>query len=169
MQFKTKFKEKSFDLSFSDDFSHAEVNGISADIEWSVQTSGRCLLRIGNKLHRIDDSRKEDGYISFRINGEWVRVEVKNEQNLLLERLGFNTGQVISAGKIDAPMPGKILEILVDKEEDVEAGQPVVILEAMKMENEIKSAGSGTVSEIFVETGDSVEKNQPLIEIKPRG
>ncbi len=66
-------------------------------------------------------------------------------------------------------MPGKILEILVEKGEDIERGQAVIILEAMKMENEIKTADSGTISEVFVETGDSVEKNQPLIEIKPRG
>ncbi len=169
MQFKTNFNEKSFEVSFSEDFSHAVVNGKSAEIGWSVQKNGRYLLRIGHKLYRIDDIRDEEGYVSFTINGEWVRAEVKNEQDLLLERLGFKTDQALSAGKIDAPMPGKILEILVEKDEDIERGQAVIILEAMKMENEIKAADSGTISEIFVETGDSVEKNQPLIEIKPRG
>lgn len=169
MQFKTTFNEKSFEISFNDDFSHAVVNGKAADIEWTVQKNGRRLLRIGNQLYRIDDARVEGGQVSFRINGEWVHTEVKNEQDLLLERLGFKTNQEVSSGKINAPMPGKILEILVGENEDVEPGQPVVILEAMKMENEIKAAGSGTVSKIFVKTGDSVEKNQPLIEIKASG
>lgn len=169
MQFKTNFNDKSIDVSFDEDFSHADINGKTAEIGWSVQKNGRYLLRIGHNLYKIDDTRDEEGYVSFTINGEWVRAEVKNEQDLLLERLGFKTDQALSAGKIDAPMPGKILEILVDKEEDIERGQAIIILEAMKMENEIKAAESGTVSEIFVETGDSVEKNQPLIEIKPRG
>jgi pyruvate carboxylase subunit B len=94
---------------------------------------------------------------------------VKNEQDLLLERLGFRTNEMTEAGKINAPMPGKILEILVSTEENVQRGQPVMILEAMKMENEIKAPAPGTVSGIYVKTTDSVEKNQPLIEIKPSG
>jgi len=169
MQFKTIFREKNFEISFNDDLTRAEVNGKPADIEWTVQKNNRRLLRIDNKLFKIDDPHVQGSQISFRINGDWVHTEVKNEQVLLLEKLGFQTNQTISAGRIDAPMPGKILEILVSKGNEVDPGQPILILEAMKMENEIKAAGSGTVTDVFVETGDSVEKNQPLIEIKSLG
>jgi len=169
MQFKAIFRENNFEISFNDDLTRAEVNGKSADIKWTVQKNNRRLLRIDNKLYKIDDPQIQGSQVSFRINGEWVHTEVKNEQDLLLERLGFQTNQIISAGRIDAPMPGKILEILVAKADEVDRGQPILILEAMKMENEIKATGSGTIIDVFVKTGDSVEKNQPLIEIKSRG
>ncbi|MEX0647161.1 MAG: acetyl-CoA carboxylase biotin carboxyl carrier protein subunit, partial [Balneolaceae bacterium] len=67
------------------------------------------------------------------------------------------------------PMPGKILELLVQEGDSVEAGQPVIILEAMKMENELKAPIQGKVATLQISQNDNVEKNQPLLEIEPRG
>jgi biotin carboxyl carrier protein len=66
-------------------------------------------------------------------------------------------------------MPGKILELLSSEGDEVELGDPVAILEAMKMENELKAPCAGTIQSISVTTGASVEKNQILLEIEPRG
>jgi biotin carboxyl carrier protein len=68
-----------------------------------------------------------------------------------------------SGNRIVAPMPGKILAIKVSKGQQVNAGDTVLILEAMKMEQEIKSSISGTVSEIPVSENDTVKKDQPLV------
>ena len=66
-------------------------------------------------------------------------------------------------------MPGKILDILVKVGDAVFKGQPVAILEAMKMENELKSPIDGNVISIDVETGQSLEKNTPILEIEAVG
>ena len=62
-------------------------------------------------------------------------------------------------------MPGVVLKVLVDEGDMVEAGDAVMIIEAMKMENEIKAPASGTVKKIHVENGESVNTGDPLIEI----
>ena len=71
--------------------------------------------------------------------------------------------QAGSGNSVVAPMPGKIIAIKVSKGQQVNAGDTVLILEAMKMEQEIKSSISGTVSEIPVSENDTVKKDQPLV------
>jgi biotin carboxyl carrier protein len=71
--------------------------------------------------------------------------------------------QASSGNSVVAPMPGKIIAIKVSKGQLVNAGDTVLILEAMKMEQEIKSSISGTVSEIPVSENDTVKKDQPLV------
>ncbi|AEC52773.1 putative acetyl-CoA carboxylase biotin carboxyl carrier protein subunit [Pyrococcus sp. NA2] len=66
---------------------------------------------------------------------------------------------------VTAPMPGKILKILVKEGQEVKLGQGLLILEAMKMENEIPAPRNGVVKRILVKEGDSVDTGQPLIEL----
>jgi biotin carboxyl carrier protein len=67
---------------------------------------------------------------------------------------------------VTAMMPGAILRVLVAEGDEVQSGEVVVILEAMKMENEIHAHKSGVVSRVHVAPGDSVENDQPLVEIE---
>ena len=67
---------------------------------------------------------------------------------------------------IKAPMPGLVLQISVGPGDTVEKGDPLLILEAMKMENVLKAPGSGTVKKVSVNQGQAVEKNQLLIEME---
>jgi pyruvate carboxylase subunit B len=103
------------------------------------------------------------------MNGVWHSISVKDEQELLLDRLGFKTGAAATEGLLNAPMPGKILEIMVSEGDEVEKDQPLVILEAMKMENELKAPVGGTISSISAEVGQSLEKNSPILEIETIG
>lgn len=76
------------------------------------------------------------------------------------------TQPVVSEGggnAVTAPMPGKIISVSVSKGQQIKAGDIVVILEAMKMEQEIKSSLSGTVKDILVVAGDTVRKEQTLV------
>jgi biotin carboxyl carrier protein len=68
--------------------------------------------------------------------------------------------------EIRSPMPGKILQILVAAEAQVEAGQPLVLLEAMKMENALTAEGAGRVKKVLVSPGDLVDLGQLLIELE---
>lgn len=131
--------------------------------------NGRYILRIGTKTYKIDNVEYEGSKINFSMNGVWHSVDVKDEQELLLDRLGFKTGAAVAEGILKAPMPGKILEIMVAEGDTVEQDQPLVILEAMKMENELKAPISGTIASISAEVGQSLEKNSPILEIETIG
>lgn len=70
-------------------------------------------------------------------------------------------------GHVTTAMPGTIVDVLVDTGKKVKAGDPVLVIEAMKMENEIQAPVSGAVTNIFVSKGDAVKPNEALIEIQP--
>ena len=71
------------------------------------------------------------------------------------------------AGSTMAPMPGRVVALLVDIGDSVVAGQPLLILEAMKMEHQITSPHAGTVSEVFVHAGQQLDSGQPLVTVDP--
>ncbi len=72
---------------------------------------------------------------------------------------------VAGANDISAPMPGSIIKILVSEGDSVNAGDPIVIMEAMKMENEVSAAASGSITKIHIKVGDTVEQGALLISI----
>ncbi len=78
---------------------------------------------------------------------------------------GNNAAPSTGGTQITAPLPGVIIDLCVAPGQAVKAGQKVAVLEAMKMENEIQAEKDGTVSEIFVKTGDSVLEGAPIIRL----
>jgi len=168
MKFEANFKDQSIEVELSDKEESFKSGSTKGTYQF-ISQNGRNLLRLGTKLYKIDNVSYDGSNIEFSINGDWVNVSVKDEQELLLDRLGFKTGDALGEGSLKAPMPGKILDILVKEGDEVEKGQPVVILEAMKMENELKAATDGIVASISVEVGQSLEKNSPILEIENIG
>ncbi|HEX5171316.1 MAG TPA: acetyl-CoA carboxylase biotin carboxyl carrier protein subunit [Cyclobacteriaceae bacterium] len=102
--------------------------------------------------------------LSIRINNSIYEVALQDRFDLLLEKMGMNSGQASRLNFIKAPMPGLIVDLRVKEGDKVNVNDPLIVLEAMKMENIIKSPGAGTVKSIRVEKGESVEKSQILIE-----
>jgi biotin carboxyl carrier protein len=110
---------------------------------------------------RVDTATKT---FYIKINGRIYPVELKDRYDLLLEKMGMNNSAAGRINNIKAPMPGLIIELKVKNGDIVKPGEPLLILEAMKMENIIKSPGEGVVKTVRVKKGESVEKNQVLIE-----
>jgi len=169
MQFETKISDSVFNVQLDLENSSAVIDDKEINFEIVEKTGTQLLFRIGRKLYKISNIGADGNSIECTVNGKWVTADIKNEQQLLLENLGFKTNAEKSVGALSAPMPGKILELLVEEGAEVELGDPVAILEAMKMENELKAPCGGTITSISVTTGTNVEKNQLLIEIEPRG
>jgi len=111
----------------------------------------------------IDRIKKE---ATLNINGKQATVTVKDELDLLLDKMGMSAAADNKVDDIKAPMPGLVLAIKVAEGDVIEKGSPLVILEAMKMENIIKSTGGGVVKKITVKEGQAVEKNELLIEVE---
>ncbi|KGE89385.1 biotin/lipoyl-containing protein [Phaeodactylibacter xiamenensis] len=102
----------------------------------------------------------------LKINGVIYEVKLEDEYDQLVKRLGLSvvTHQVVK--DINAPMPGLVLEVSIEAGQEVEEGTPLLILEAMKMENVIKAPGTGVVKKVNVSKGEAVEKNHLLIEME---
>ncbi len=155
--------EKSFEISFSQ--GNLLIDGNPFDGDFSEIGNRQFHLIRNHKSYRIEvlSFDKASKNFVFRINNQIVTTTLKDKMDLLLERLGMDHLTEEAVNDISAPMPGLILDVQVAAGDEVKKGDPILILEAMKMENVIKAAGDGTVKEVLVEKGNSVEKNQVLI------
>ena len=97
------------------------------------------------------------------VNGNKYQLDVKDKFDELLKSLGFDNLNAKKVNEIKAPMPGLVIDVRVSVGDIVKKGDPIIVLEAMKMENIIKSPTDGTISKINVKKGIAVEKNQVLI------
>ena len=165
MKYNAEFDGTSVDLEISEETSTFTVGDTTKEFEFT-KNNGRYFLRQGTKLHKIDNVKVEGSEVEFSMDGSWYKVAVKDEQQLLLDKLGFKSAVAGSAGNLNSPMPGKILDIMVSEGDEVSQGQPVAILEAMKMENELKSPIDGVIKSITAEVGQSVEKKTLIMEIE---
>jgi biotin carboxyl carrier protein len=113
------------------------------------------------EIVKADKSTKT---FTIKINGRLYPVQVKDKFDLLLEKMGMQNTASGKVNSIKAPMPGLIIDLKVKEGDHVKQNDPLLILEAMKMENIIKAPGDGVVKIVKVKKGNSVEKNQVLIE-----
>lgn len=114
-------------------------------------------------LEKVDYQAKA---FVFRINGEVYEVKIADQFDQMVERLGLHTQAAAKFKDLKAPMPGLVLDVMVEAGQKVQKGDSLLILEAMKMENVLKSPGDGVVKKIKVEKGAAVNKNQVLLEME---
>lgn len=114
----------------------------------------------------VVEANYADKSFKVKVNETIYNVAAKDRFALLLEQMGMNSSTKSKVNNIKAPMPGLIWDIKVQIGDVVKAGDVVLVLVAMKMENALKSAGDGVVKSIKVNKGDSVDKNQVLIEFE---
>lgn len=152
------------------------VNGAEAQrveenqvFEWDLQEyePGKFHILKNGKSFRVMlvSADPESKSFVFRINNHDYSVEVKDRFDILLEKLGMDQLAGTGVDDIKAPMPGLVLEVNIEVGQEVKKGDQVLILEAMKMENVIKSPGDGTVQAIKVNKGDAVEKGSVMVEM----
>lgn len=138
------------------------------EMNWSISkiSDTHFHVLVNNKSYNVEVAEIDSvaKTFSFKINGQRHVVRLKDKFDVLLETMGLNNNAAGKVNKVKAPMPGLIIDLRVKDGDAVKKGDPLVVLEAMKMENIIKSVGDATVKSVHVKKGDSVEKNQILIE-----
>jgi biotin carboxyl carrier protein len=115
------------------------------------------------KITAVDFLKKT---YTVEVNHNSYTVEIANELDILIKEMGFEVGKIKQINAIKAPMPGLILEINVSVGQEVNEGDNLLILEAMKMENSFASPRNGKIKSIAVAKGDAVDKGQLLIEFE---
>ena len=103
--------------------------------------------------------------IRVEVAGEVFDVEIKDELDQMLLKMGFGSASQKHVKEIKAPMPGLVMEVAVIEGQEVLEGDKILILEAMKMENSIIIHANATIKKILVNTGQAVEKGQVLVEL----
>ncbi|MBM4256912.1 MAG: biotin/lipoyl-binding protein [Deltaproteobacteria bacterium] len=121
-------------------------------------------LLMDNRSFTVDVSAKDDQY-TVACEGKSIQLRLLDERRAL--RPGEGSGSGRDGGKlVKSFMPGKVVEVLVKVGDDVEKDQGLIIIEAMKMENELRSTAAGKVKEIRVSPGQAVESGELLIELE---
>jgi biotin carboxyl carrier protein len=113
-------------------------------------------------LMKADQSAKKQ---TIEIEGENFDIQIKDELDMMLDKMGYNTIASKKIKELIAPMPGLVLEIAVSEGQQVQEGDTILILAAMKMENSIMINTEATIKRIAVSAGQAVEKGQVLVEL----
>lgn len=121
---------------------------------------------INNKIVTIQSEENEDGDFRILYDNFEYEPQIKTETHALLEKFMKSTGSGASDNVIKAPMPGLVVKIDTEVGAEVQKGDKLIIIEAMKMENALASPISGKVKNIKAKEGDAVEKNTVLIELE---
>ena len=108
---------------------------------------------------------KEEKKVIIKINQTEYIVSIKDEYDELLQKLGMDKGVAKHQADIKAPMPGLVLNVLVSEGQQVNKDEAILVLEAMKMENILKTSVAGQVKKVMVKKGDKVEKSQVLVKL----
>ncbi len=143
-----------------------KYQGKMVDIKLREDPNGFSYIVWKNKKYMLDVIEKNQNHYTVMINGVWHSFTVETPISLKRRRYLEKQGDSSSTVSIEAPMPGKIIDILVEDGAKVKEGEPIIILEAMKMQNEIYSHVSGIVTSIAVKKNDSVMKDDVLIDIQ---
>ncbi len=164
----------------------AKINNRTCDVEIISKEGNAVTIRVDDRTYNIDAVMSENGFCSIihqgrSYNAEAVRhsegkysitthfryfdIELSNARKKYLRN-----GPVESESEVQesilSPMPGKVLKILVSEDEEVSQGDPLIVLEAMKMQSTYTAAQHAMVEKIHVKTGDSVARDQVLITFK---
>jgi biotin carboxyl carrier protein len=127
------------------------------------QNSSHILYQNKSYLVEVVELIKEEKKAIIKINGNIYTLNVEDQYDQLLKQLGMDNLPVNKILQVKAPMPGLVLSVLVAEGDEVKKGDSLLVLEAMKMENMIKSPSDGIIKKIEVKPGNTVEKNELLI------
>jgi biotin carboxyl carrier protein len=126
---------------------------------------GQYSLLLNGRSHRIVVLKEdmENKTVRLRIGAHTYTVQLEDEQAHLMHELGLDKSQGVAVKEIKAPMPGLVLKMLVKEGDAVKKNDAIIILEAMKMENVIKSPSDAVVKKIHAQEKTAVEKGQLLV------
>ncbi|QXU40893.1 acetyl-CoA carboxylase biotin carboxyl carrier protein subunit [Pedobacter sp. D749] len=144
------------------------VNGEQVQLDLSSIANNSTHVLYQNKSFNTElvELNKANKTCKIKVNGNIYQISIEDQFDVLLKQLGLDNLAANKVSEIKAPMPGLVLKVLVEENAEVKKGDNLLVLEAMKMENILKSSTDGVVKKILIKQGDKVEKNQILVQFR---
>jgi len=140
------------------------LDGLELELDFQENFPGSFHVLKEGKSYQVQIGNEgPKGCFTIMVNKKPYKIQVKDSLEVLLDQWGIGQSQAKTIQQLKAPMPGLILKVLVEADQEILEGDSLIILEAMKMENILKSGGQLKVKEILVKEGEKVEKGQSLI------
>ena len=139
----------------------AEVDGRRYELEAREPEAGVYLLTVGGRVYEYRVGGESRGPTEIIVGGRTYEVALSDPKRL--RAAGAGGGEAGGRAEVRAPMPGKVVRVLVEPGARVEAGDGLVVVEAMKMQNEMKSPRAGTVAELHARPGATVNGGDVLV------
>ena len=143
---------------------HCKVDGQEIDVDAELTARDVLSVLVGGKAYEVKRERSLQGELHMVIGSARYAVDVQDPRSLKTRRA--IAGAEAGPQRIKAPMPGKIVRIMVAEGEEVKSGQGVIVMEAMKMQNEMKSPKDGRVQKILASEGSAVNAGDMLAVIE---
>jgi biotin carboxyl carrier protein len=125
------------------------------------------ILTLSDRVYRVEVRPTENrGRYTLWVDGFRFEVEALDERTRTIRQLAAATAKPVGPAPLVAPMPGMIVRVQVTEGDSVQPGQGLVVMEAMKMENELRATSAATVKRVLVTTGTAVEKGALLLELE---
>ena len=154
------------ELSVDGDTVSIDGQSVQAHLD-DIEGSPIQIASIGNEVHRILARREGGrGQYDLSVDGFRFSVEALDERARTIRELSGSSKKAAGPTHLAAPMPGLIVRVSVSEGDSVGAGQGLVVMEAMKMENELRAPVAGVVRRVLVSAGNAVEKGSILIEME---
>lgn len=153
-------KTHRLELTQGESLWHCNIDGHSLDVDAALTAREVMSVLIGGDAFEIKRERSLRGDLHLVIGSARYAIDVQDPRSLRTRRAA--AGSEAGPQKIIAPMPGKIIRIAVAVGDEVKAGQGVIVMEAMKMQNEMKSPKDGKVKKVLVAEGATVNPGDTL-------
>ena len=142
------------------------VNGEKTDFDFKKINNTIYHIIHNHRSYSVDILHYDHQNKTFqlKVNERNYKVVLQDEHDLLLEKMGILKVPQETASKLIAPMPGLIVDIKVREGQEVQIGDPLVVLKAMKMENVLKSTHHGVIKKIMVEVNQKIEKDALILQ-----
>jgi len=131
-----------------------------------IEEDGVTFVIYNNKKFAVEIFEKNQNKYEIIVNGVSYQFSVESPISYERKKYLSKLQQQQKIEAVTAPMPGKILDLMVEENSEIKEGEPLLILEAMKMQNEINSHVSGKIKKIYVKQNDTVAKDDVLVEIE---
>ena len=166
MKYFVTLGEKTHEVSIDGETVALDGEAVRAHLEVLSGTPIQ-LVTVGNEVHRVLARRGDRrGQYDLSVDGFRFSVEALDERARVIRELSGASSRHAGPAHLAAPMPGLIVRVNVVGGDQVRAGQGLVVMEAMKMENELRAAAAGVVRRVLVSAGNVVEKGTILIEME---
>ncbi len=160
--YKAIIQNRTFEISGKN---NEVIDGISQNLDILEYKKGKFHIILDKRSYSAEvlSVDSETKTCEIKVENTIITVSVKDKYDELLKDMGIDEVAGKRINDIKAPMPGMVLQVMVQNGQPIKKGDAIVVLEAMKMENILKSPSDGTIKNILVVTGDKVEKNQVMV------